>query len=135
VRFVEMEYAVPRALLRDAFAAIRTVIERDQLLISFPVEVRVAAADDIPLSTACGRPTAYLAIHRYRGEDYDPYFRAVEAELRAMGGRPHWGKMHWRSRDDLRPVYPAYDDFVEVRDRVDPDRVFTNDYLDRVLGP
>jgi len=135
VRFVEMEYAVPRAAVRDGVAAIRRVIERENLLVSFPIEVRVAAPDDIPLSTAYGRETCYLAIHRFQGEQFEPYFRAVEAELRALDGRPHWGKMHWRTADDLRPAYPKFDQFLTVRDQCDPDRVFTNAYLDRVLGP
>jgi L-gulonolactone oxidase len=135
VRFVEMEYAVPRAAIRDAVRAVQHVIERDNLLVSFPIEVRVAAPDDIPLSTAYGRDTAYVAIHRYRGEPFEPYFRAVESEMKALDGRPHWGKMHWRTSDDLRPAYPRFDDFLAVRDTVDPDRVFSNDYLEAVLGP
>jgi L-gulonolactone oxidase len=134
VRFVEMEYAVPRAAIRDAIHAVQHVIERDRLQISFPIEVRVTASDDIPLSTASGRDSAYVAIHRYRGEDFEGYFRAVEKEMKALDGRPHWGKMHWRTQDDLRPVYPRYDDFLTVRDQVDPDRVFANGYLDTVLG-
>ncbi|HEU5033187.1 MAG TPA: D-arabinono-1,4-lactone oxidase [Mycobacteriales bacterium] len=134
VRFVEMEYAVPRAVLPDAVRAVQRVIDRDGLRISFPIEVRVAAADDIPLSTAEGRDTGYVAIHRYRGEEFEGYFRAVEAELRELGGRPHWGKMHWRAHAELRPVYPRFDEFLAVRDEVDPDRLFTNDYLRTVLG-
>jgi L-gulono-1,4-lactone dehydrogenase len=134
VRFVEMEYAVPRAAIRDAVQAVRNVIDRDNLRISFPIEVRVTAPDDIPLSTASGRDSAYVAIHRYRGEQFEGYFRAVEKEMKALEGRPHWGKMHWRTQDDLRPVYPRYDDFLAVRDQVDPDRVFANAYLDTVLG-
>jgi L-gulonolactone oxidase len=31
-------------------------------------------------------------------------------------------------------VYPRFDDFLAVRDRVDPKRLFTNAYLERVLG-
>jgi L-gulonolactone oxidase len=134
VRFVEMEYAVPRAALTDAFRAIQHVIERDNLLVSFPIEVRVAAADDIPLSTAYGRESAYVAIHRYRGEPFEPYFRAVETELRAMDGRPHWGKLHTLGAPTLRSRYPRFDEFVAVRDSVDPERRFTNLYLLRVLG-
>ena len=134
VRFVEMEYAVPRAAAVEAFTAVQRVIGRDGLQVSFPIEVRVAAADDIPLSTASGRDSAYVAIHRYRGEPFEPYFRAVEAELRALDGRPHWGKMHWRTAADLRPAYPRFDEFVAMRDQVDPDRVFGNDYLAQVLG-
>jgi L-gulono-1,4-lactone dehydrogenase len=134
VRFVEMEYAVPRAALRDAIRAVQRVIEREQLLISFPIEVRVAAGDDIPLSTAHGRETGYVAIHRYRGEPFEPYFRAVEKEMMNLDGRPHWGKMHWRTSDDLRPAYPHFDDFLAVRNELDPGRVFANSYLETVLG-
>ena len=36
--------------------------------------------------------------------------------------------------DDLRPVYPRFDEFVATRDAVDPDRVFSNTYLETVLG-
>jgi L-gulono-1,4-lactone dehydrogenase len=134
VRFVEMEYAVPRAALRDAIRAVQRVIEREQLLISFPIEVRVAAGDDIPLSTAHGRETGYVAIHRYRGEPFEPYFRAVEKEMMNLDGRPHWGKMHWRTSDDLRPAHPHFDDFLAVRNELDPGRVFANSYLETVLG-
>jgi L-gulonolactone oxidase len=42
--------------------------------------------------------------------------------------------MHWRTADDLRPVYPRFDEFVATRDTVDPDRVFGNTYLETVLG-
>jgi L-gulonolactone oxidase len=135
VRFVEMEYAVPRAHARAAFDAIRKVIEREQLLVSFPIEARVAAPDDIPLSTGYGRDTAYFAIHMYRGVEFERYFKAVEAEMRALDGRPHWGKMHYRTAEDLRPAYPKFDEFLSVRDSVDPQRVFANDYVKRVLGP
>jgi L-gulono-1,4-lactone dehydrogenase len=54
--------------------------------------------------------------------------------MRALEGRPHWGKMHWRTHEDLRPAYPRFDDFLAVRDSVDPDRVFANYYLETVLG-
>ena len=103
--------------------------------ISFPVEVRTAPADDAMLSTAHGRATAYIAVHVYRGTKSKGYFGAVERICKAVGGRPHWGKLHSQDSADLRRVYPRFDDFLAVRDRVDPGRMFTNDYLDRVLGP
>ncbi|HEY3505631.1 MAG TPA: D-arabinono-1,4-lactone oxidase [Actinocatenispora sp.] len=134
VRFVEMEYAVPRAALPDAFAGLRRAVDTCGIPIAFPVEVRLAAADDIWLSTAHGRDTAYLAVHQYVGMPYEPYFRAVEAVMRDLDGRPHWGKMHWRDADSLRATYPRFDDFLAVRDRLDPDRVFANAYTRRVFG-
>ncbi len=135
VRFREMEYALPRAAVPDALRAVRAVIERWQWRISFPIEVRVAAADDLWLSTAYGRDTGYIAVHRYFRDDYHQYFRAVEEIMRDYDGRPHWGKIHFQDALFLRESYPRFDDFLAVRDRLDPDRVFTNSYLERVLGP
>ncbi|GAA4218361.1 D-arabinono-1,4-lactone oxidase [Actinocatenispora rupis] len=134
VRFVEMEYAVPRAALGDAFAGLRRVVDTCGVPVAFPVEVRVAAADDLWLSTAHGRDTAYVAVHQYVGMPYEPYFRGVEAVMRDVDGRPHWGKMHWRDADSLRATYPRFDDFLAVRDRLDPDRVFANEYTRQVFG-
>ena len=134
VRFTEMEYAIPADLVLDAFAAVRRAISRSGWRISFPVEVRFAAADDLWLSTAHGRATAYIAVHRFGGEDPEPYFRTVESIMLAYGGRPHWGKMHWREAADLAPVYPRFEDFGRLRAQLDPDGLFLNPYLRRVLG-
>ncbi|WP_431277673.1 D-arabinono-1,4-lactone oxidase [Leifsonia poae] len=134
VRFREMEYALPRAAVPGALAEVKKLIETRGWRISFPVEVRSAAADDNWLSTAHGRETGYIAVHRYYREDPHPYFREVERIMMAHDGRPHWGKMHYRDADSLRQTYPHFDDFVAVRDRLDPERLFANEYLARVLG-
>jgi FAD-linked oxidoreductase len=133
-RFREMEYAVPREAVPAALRAVRTMIDTRGLRISFPVEVRVARADDNWLSTAHGRDSGYIAVHQYYREDPAQYFHAVEDIMKHYGGRPHWGKMHYRDAESLATVYPHHGDFVAVRDRLDPARVFTNPYLDRVLG-
>jgi FAD-linked oxidoreductase len=135
VRFVEMEYAIPRAELGKTLLRVRDLIEGEGLPVDFPIELRVAAADDIPLSTAHGRETGYLAVHLSAGREFDRYFRGVEAIMDEIGGRPHWGKMHYQSAETLAPRYPEWDRFQAVRSRLDPDGVFTNPYLDRVLGP
>jgi L-gulonolactone oxidase len=134
VRFREMEYALPRAAVPAVLAEIEAYLARSGEQIGFPVEVRFAAADDIWLSTAYGRETGYVAVHQYHRREHEPYFRAVEAIAQAAGGRPHWGKIHYRDADSLRETYPHFDDFVAVRDKLDPDRRFGNDYLARVLG-
>jgi len=134
VRFREMEYSIPVENVPAALREVQALIESRGWTISFPVEVRVAAADENWLSTAYGRQAGYIAVHRYYREDPTEYFEAVEAIMRAHDGRPHWGKMHTRTADDLRPAYPMFDEFVAVRDTLDPDRVFQNDYTRRVLG-
>ena len=134
VRFREMEYALPASAVGAAFDRLRGLIDDEGWRVSFPVEVRFAAADDRWLSTAYDRDTAYIAVHRYWREDPSEYFEAVEQIMLAHDGRPHWGKMHTLGVADLGPRYPRFADFVALRDRLDPDRLFGNRYLTRVLG-
>jgi len=134
VHFTEMEYEIPRAALPEVISALPRIIGGLPFKVQFPVEVRFTGPDDVWLSHGYGRDSAYVAVHQFTGVEYEPYFRAVEAVCQPLGGRPHWGKLHYRSAEDLRPVYEKFDDFVAVRDRLDPARVFTNEYLDRVLG-
>lgn len=134
VRFREMEYALPAENVVPAFRAVRALIEERRWRIEFPIEVRFAAEDDRWLSTAYGRASGYIAVHRYWRADPTAYFEAVEQIMLEHGGRPHWGKLHTLTAEQLRARYPRFDDFTALRDRLDPDRRFTNRYLDRVLG-
>ena len=134
VVFREMEYAVPREAGLSALRECRAALEGSALNVSFPVEIRVAPADDVPLSTSYRRDSLYLAFHTRKGADHAAYFALMESIMRDHDGRPHWGKLHTRQADGLAPLYPRMADFVALRDRLDPDRVFTNPYLGRILG-
>ncbi|MEV4637880.1 D-arabinono-1,4-lactone oxidase [Actinoplanes sp. NPDC049548] len=134
VRFVEMEYELPRECVPEVMAALPKLIEQLPFKVQFPVEVRFTGPDDVWLSHGYGRESAYVAVHQYAGTPYEPYFRAVEALCEPLGGRPHWGKLHYRDAESLRRAYPRFDDFLAVRERLDPQRVFANAYLERVLG-
>jgi L-gulono-1,4-lactone dehydrogenase len=134
VVFREMEYAVPRGAGLTALKEARAALEASGLAISFPVEIRVAPADDIPLSTASGRDSFYLAFHTHRRAEHAAYFALMEQVMRDHGGRPHWGKLHTRDSLAFAQLYPRFGEFLAMRDRLDPDRVFANAYLRRVLG-
>lgn len=134
VRFAEMEYAVPYERLRDAVQAVRSVAKANPDPILFPIEVRCSAADDAMLGMGHGRRSGFIAVHQYVGMPHERYFRSVEAAMAELGGRPHWGKVHYRDAPSLRDSYPRFDDFLAVRDRLDPERRFGNGYLSRVLG-
>ena len=54
--------------------------------------------------------------------------------MTAVGGRPHWGKMHTRDAEYLGGAYPRFADFLRVRDETDPGRLFANPYLEQVFG-
>jgi L-gulonolactone oxidase len=134
VRFVEMEYGIPVEHVPEAVRRVRDLTTGLPTPVLFPIEVRVSAADDIPLSTGFGRPSGWIAVHQYRGAPYEEYFAGVERIMDDYGGRPHWGKLHGQRASTLAPRYPQWDEFAATRDRLDPDRTFANPYLDRVLG-
>ncbi|MBW8764394.1 MAG: FAD-binding protein [Microbacterium sp.] len=134
VRFREMEYALPAENVVPAFRAVQALIAQRGWRIEFPIEVRFAQEDDRWLSTAHGRSTGYIAVHRYWRNDPTVYFEAVEQIMLEYEGRPHWGKLHTLSAEQLRERYPRFDDFTALRDRLDPERRFANRHLDRILG-
>jgi len=135
VRFTEMEYALPREHTVTAVRRIMEMIEQRGFAVPFPIEVRTVAGDDATLSTAAGRDSGFVAVHMFEGMDWVPYFRAVEAIMDELDGRPHWGKRHFQTAATLRARYPGWDEFAAVRARLDPAGRFANAWTERVLGP
>ena len=134
VRFKEQEYAIPREELAGALREVRSVIERSDWRIGFPIEVRLLPPEDPWLSMAYGRDTAFIAIHVFHSTDHGEYFPTIEEVLTALGGRPHWGKLHTRDAAYLEGVYPRFGDFLALRDQIDPSRRFANAYTTRIFG-
>jgi L-gulonolactone oxidase len=133
-RFTEMEYALPREHGPEAVRRVLDWVQEHRYPVAFPLECRVVAPDDALLSPSHERATCYLAVHQYRGMEWRPYFEAVEAIAADYGGRPHWGKRHGLTSVELARLYPRFTDFLAVRDRLDPGRVFASDYTRRCLG-
>lgn len=133
VKFQEMEYNIPASDFPAVLAEIRAVMAREKFNVHFPIECRFVHSDDIWLSPAYERDSAYIAIHMYKGMPYERYFRAIEPIYQPYGGRPHWGKMHTLDAATLATRYPRWDDFRRVRAALDPNGVFLNDYLRRLL--
>ena len=44
-------------------------------------------------------------------------------------GVPHWGKMNYAASKDLKRIYPKFEDFLKLRESLDPSDMFLNDYL------
>lgn len=134
VRFQEMEYNLPQEHFRDALLEIQALIDEKQFRVHFPLECRFVAADDIWISPAYGRKSAYIAVHMYKGMKYKEYFDAIEAVLKKYDGRPHWGKMHNMTAEECAERYPKWQDFQRVRQQLDPKGMFMNPYLERLFG-
>lgn len=134
VRFRESEFAMPRGALADVLAELAAWFGAGHENISFPIEVRFAAADDVWMSTGHNRNNCYVAVHQYWRSDYRAYFAAAQDIFTAHEGRPHWGKIHSLDASYFAETYSRFADFVDVRDQLDPGRTFSNPYLDRILG-
>jgi FAD-linked oxidoreductase len=135
VRFHESEWALPAEHFEAAFAALRRRFEEEDVQITFPLEIRRVAADDVWLSTAHGRDTVYIAAHRHHREEAGPYLLMVQRTLAPFAARPHWGKQHWLGARELARLYPRFEDFTAVRAAADPDGMLMTPYLRHLLGP
>lgn len=134
VHFYEMEHAIPVDSLVPALREIVDMVDQRGYQLNFPIEVRSTASDDIALSTSYGRASAYIAVHVFKGMEYEPFFRDVENILRRYDARPHWGKIHHREAEELSGLYPRFQDFLDLRNTLDPGRMFQNRYTQQVFG-
>jgi len=134
VRFNEMEYAVPYEKGAEAVREIAELIRKKKISTGFPIEFRTVAADDVWLSPFYDRESAMIGVHQYHKVDTGPLFDACEAILKSYGGRPHWGKMHTLTRADAEALYPKFEEFRAVRQRLDPKGKFLNEHLGALFG-
>lgn len=134
VKFQEMEYNLPAHHFQPALYELDEMIRRERIKVHIPIECRFVHEDDIPLSPAYGRASAYIAIHMFKGMPYQRYFEMAEAIFKRYEGRPHWGKMHTRTAAELRKLYPQWNDFQLQRGLHDPDHIFSSPYLRSILG-
>lgn len=107
---------------------------RERFPVHFPIECRFIAADDIGLSPAYGRESAYIAVHQYHAMPWREYFDTMQEIFLSFDGRPHWGKWHSLSAAELAPRYPEWDAFLALRARMDPGGMFLNRHLSTIFG-
>ncbi|MEO0627797.1 MAG: D-arabinono-1,4-lactone oxidase [Bacteroidota bacterium] len=134
VKFTEMEYNIPAEAYDDAIKDIMKRVNSGDFAVHFPIENRWVKGDDIYMSPANGRDSAYVACHMYNKKDSSYYFRELEAIFRSYGGRPHWGKMNTLRREEVEELYPDFPKFRRIQASQDPHRLFVNPYLEQLLG-
>lgn len=134
VRFHEMEYNIPAENYHDIFQEVMKVVNSRKYPVHFPIENRWVKQDDIMLSPAYGRDSAYIACHMYHKKDPKSYFEALEAIFLEAGGRPHWGKMNTLKAKDFSMLYPEFSAFLKIRKEQDPEGIFISKYIRSILG-
>jgi L-gulonolactone oxidase len=132
-----MEWSFPREHTGVVLTELKSWIDNN-FYAHFPVEVRFTAKDDALLSPCHGTDVCYINIVMYRpymkDVDIERYWRAFQEIVMKVGGRPHWAKDFRMTPQQMRSLYPRWDRFVEIRGRLDPDRMFMNSSLKRIFG-
>ena len=134
VKFTEMEYNIPAENYQEVMKEVIKIANSGKFNVHFPIENRWVKGDDILMSPAYGRDSAYIACHVYKGKEHKPYFEAMEEVFRAYDGRPHWGKMSTLGAIDVAAIYPEFPTFLKHRAAQDPDNIFVSPYVERLLG-
>jgi len=48
-----------------------------------------------------------------------------------FGARPHYGKQNHLNKEQMKLIYgQRYEDFVKIKNKYDPDGVFSNHYIE-----
>ncbi len=133
VKFNEMEYSVPAEEGWACFAELREMLLRDFPKLPWPLEYRTLASDHLPLSPAFERDSVTISVHQGAERDYTPLFEAAESVFRNYQGRPHWGKCHTLTAEQLSSLYPKFEDFLALRAELDPQQRFLTASLARLF--
>lgn len=133
-RFHELEYMVPADRGREALDVVRDLMLTKHPEQISPVQVRWQRADEAYLSAQYQRDTMSLSVSGQVGTAYEPFLRELDHVLQEFDARPHWGKVHYLTRDRVEALYPRYADFLQIRKQFDPSGVFLNSHLRELFG-
>ena len=133
VRFNEMEYGIPYEMGPSTIRKIVSEIRKRHINTGFPIEYRTVAEDDVWLSPFYQRKSATIAVHQYFRVNTAKLFDMCESIFRSVEGRPHWGKRHTHIREELVDLYPRFDEFRALRQKLDPDGKFLNPHLQAIF--
>ncbi len=134
IKFNEMEYNIPKEHFKTVIYEMEAAFEKEKYQVPFPIECRWVKKDNIMISPASGRDSAYIAIHQFKGMKYEKYFNDMEKIFRKYNGRPHYGKMNSANLANFAKFYPEWEAFQAIRQKQDPQGVFLNPYLKGIFG-
>jgi alditol oxidase len=130
---LQSEFFLPREHAGASLAALGEAAPafRDALQV---FEMRTVAADDLWLSPFRRRDS--VAVHATWVSNpavVRPALRALEAAIAPFDPRPHWGKVFLGfDAERIAALYPMTVLFKDLGERLDPQRCFVNEYVQRL---
>lgn len=130
----EAEWAFDICIAKDLLRDYKKMINASKHRINFLQEIRFTKADDFALSPCYKRDTIWLGAYNADNFGWEDLLADFELIAKQYKGRPHWGK-EFRSvgHDYLQSVYPRLNEFNELRQKLDPDKKFSNDFINKVF--
>ncbi len=129
----ETEWAFDASRAEEILTAYREYILKTGRNFNFIQEIRFTKADDFWLSPSYGRDSLWIGFYNYEHEGWEELLPMHEEFAQKYGGRPHWGKEFTVDANYLRGQYRHFDDFVALRNEMDPKGKFSNDFIGRIF--
>ena len=122
----ETEWAFDINLTPTLLREYKQMVEEKGHLINFIQEIRFVKGDDFALSPCYSRDSVYVGAYNADNRGWDELLSDFEELATKHNGRPHWGKEFNVGTDYLKSVYPKWDDFLKLREELDPNGRFMN---------
>ena len=90
--------------------------------------IRAVKADDLWLSMGYGADMCHIGFYMSSCYGTAAYLAKAENIVLSLGGLPHWGKPFDPIKVDFASVYPKWQEFKALRQTMDPNGVFENEW-------
>jgi len=120
------------------FDELKTEINKwsNKSFIHIPMDIRFIYKDNSWLSYAYQEDTVTMGCVSRNAATADTYeaFKTIETIFLKYGGKPHWGKRFTAKDAALSKIYSKWEDFKQLRHRMDPTNKFLNPYLSKLFN-
>lgn len=130
----ETEWSFDIKNAKEILSAYKKFITENKYNLNFIQEIRFTKGDDFWLSACYERDSLWLGLYAYEHENWDKVLLEYETFARNFNGRPHWGKEFTRDKNYLKQQYPKYEDFIKLKNEMDPNGKFDNAYLNELFN-
>tara|TARA_R110001606_G_scaffold394882_1_gene566206 strand:- start:1052 stop:2365 length:1314 start_codon:yes stop_codon:yes gene_type:complete len=132
------EWTIGLDIFPTVFEELKSEINKwsNKSFIHIPMDIRFVYKDKSWLSYAYGKDIVTMGCVSRNAATADTYeaFKSIEDIFLKHGGKPHWAKRFAAKDAELSKVYEKWDNFKELRRKLDPTNKFLNPYLTEIFN-